>query len=362
VLSLTLTPVAGFAVAFVLAWAATPLARWLAIVVGAIDRPGARKLHAADVPRLGGLAIALGFLVPILLLALRVNLFQGSLYSEPRRLSALLGGGLVILSLGVYDDLQGARAFEKLVVQIPVAALAWWAGLRIGGTAAPSGALVSFAPALSLLVTVGWFVVAINAVNLIDGLDGLASGIALQALAAMGLCAWLRGEPVLALVAVVLAGAVAGFLLHNFHPATIYMGDSGSMFLGWVLAGAAVWSSQKAATAVTLVLPALALGVPLLDTGLAVWRRLLHRKPIMTGDLDHLHHRLLATGYTQPQAVWILYAVSLSFSALSVGVALWGNDRRFAWAALATAAVVALGFSRWLGYPRPRAGGDARGR
>jgi UDP-GlcNAc:undecaprenyl-phosphate GlcNAc-1-phosphate transferase len=344
---LTLTPFAALALAFALAYALTPLVRRLALRLGAIDRSTATKIHAGDVPRLGGLAIAGAFYVPVLGLGLRVNLFEGELYREPRRLAALLVGGVVILGLGVFDDLRGARATQKLAVQVPVAALAWWAGVRIGFTAVPGGYVLVFAPALSLAVTVLWIVGVTNAVNLLDGLDGLASGIVLQALCATAVCAWHREEPALALVAICLSGAVGGFLVHNFHPATIFMGDSGSMFLGYVIGVATAWSSQKAATLIGAALPAVALGLPLLDTSLAMWRRVASGRRVMSGDLDHIHHRLLRRGWSQRRVVLTLYGIGLLFSALSVGLVYSGSSG-LDLPLVAVAGLAALVMARWL--------------
>src|SRR5262249_39738983 len=160
--------------------------------------------------------------------------------------------------LGVYDDLRGARAWQKLLVQIPLALAAWLAGIRVGGATLMQGA-VELAPWVSLVITVAWIVVVVNAINLIDGLDGLASGVAGQGLLVVALCAWLRGSALLVVCALTLAAAVGGFLVHNFHPATIFMGDSGSMLLGWVIAVSTVWSAQKAATFVGVVLPIVSL-------------------------------------------------------------------------------------------------------
>jgi UDP-GlcNAc:undecaprenyl-phosphate GlcNAc-1-phosphate transferase len=352
---LTLTPIAGFAIAFALAVAFTPLARRAAIRLGAVDKRVLTKVHAGDVPRLGGLAIAVAFFVPVLALALRSNLFQQALYRDPLRIAALLGGGLLIFGLGVYDDLRGASAWKKLAVQVPVAAFAWWAGVRIGGTAGPSGNFLVLAPPLSCALTILWLVAVTNAINLIDGLDGLASGIALCALTATAICAWHRGDPILALLAILLAGSIGGFLIHNFHPASIFMGDSGSMLLGWVIGVAAVWSSQKAATLVSMVLPAVALGLPLLDTSLAVWRRIAAGKPVFGGDLDHIHHRLLARGWSQRRTVLTLYGVALLYSGLSVAL-VFAGDRRLEWPLLVAAAALAVAISRWLGYAGARMG------
>jgi UDP-GlcNAc:undecaprenyl-phosphate GlcNAc-1-phosphate transferase len=347
---LTLTPIMGVGLAFLIAYAITPVVVRLARRLGAVDRRSADKIHAREMPRLGGLAIACGFYVPVLGLAFRSNLFSGQIYEQPSRVAALLGGGVAILCLGVYDDLRGARAWQKLVIQVPVAVLAWYAGVRIGGTAAPGkGYLVDFSPALSLVITVAWIVIVVNALNLIDGLDGLASGIALQALVATAIAAWHRDQASLALFALCLSGALGGFLVHNFHPATIFMGDSGSMFLGYVLAISTIWSSQKAATMVGAVLPAIALGVPLLDTSMAVWRRLLRGKNILRGDLDHLHHRLLRLGFTMRGSVLVLYGVGLFFNCLSV-LLVYVSDWRWNWPIIGAGVVVAIAIARWLGY------------
>lgn len=317
---LTLTPIVGLLVAFALAWATTPLVVRLARRLGAMDPTTAKKIHAREIPRLGGLAIACGFYVPILGLFFRNNQFAGEIYQQPGRVVALLGGGLIILALGVFDDLRGAKAWQKLIVQVPVAVLAWWAGIRIGGTAPPGSGLIEFPTLLSLVVTVAWIVVVVNAINLIDGLDGLASGVALQALIVVALCAWHRESAALALFAICLAGSVGGFLVHNFHPASIFMGDSGSMLLGYVLAISTVWASQKAATMVGVVLPVVVLGLPLIDTSMAIWRRFARRVSILSGDLDHIHHRLLGLGWGQRRSVLALYGVSLFFNLLSIAL------------------------------------------
>jgi len=351
---LTLTPLVAAAMAFVLAVVLTPLVVRMARRVGAMDPLRPNKIHAREVPRLGGLAIAIGFFVPILGVALRTNLFSAEIYGEPKRAVALLAGGAAILVLGIYDDLRGARAWQKLIVQIPLGALAWWAGIRIGSSATPAGGVVDFSQLVSLVVTVGWVVTVVNAINLIDGLDGLASGLALQALAVVALSAYLRGNAMLFLFGLTLAASVAGFLVHNFHPATIFMGDTGSMFLGWVIALGTVWASQKAATVVGVVLPALALGLPLLDTSLAIWRRLRRRQPVLSGDLDHIHHRLLRHGWSHRRVVITLYCISLPFSAASAYLVYLG-DSAFHWPALGIAALAALGLAIWFSSIAPAA-------
>jgi UDP-GlcNAc:undecaprenyl-phosphate GlcNAc-1-phosphate transferase len=215
--------------------------------------------------------------------------------------------------------------------------------------------LFVFPTLISLGATVLWIVTVVNAINLIDGLDGLASGVALQVLLATALCAWHRDDPVLALLAICLSGAVSGFLVHNFHPASIFMGDSGSMLLGWVIAVSTAWSSQKAATMVGVVLPVVALALPLLDTSIAFGRRVLGRRNPFRGDLDHVHHRLLRRGWSHRRVVLTLYGVGLFFSVLSV-VLVYSNTPRFDWPLVALAVLATFGFARWLGYLKPGGG------
>jgi UDP-GlcNAc:undecaprenyl-phosphate GlcNAc-1-phosphate transferase len=348
---LTLTPLIGFVLAFLLAIALTPLARLLALTVGAVDQESRHKIHVGQVPRFGGIAIAAAFYLPVAGVALRTNLFAESLYSEPLRILALLGGGLVVLGLGIYDDLRGADAWTKLALQIPVAMMVWWAGVRVTGFSTPTGNELGLDAGTSFVATVLWIVGVVNAINLIDGLDGLASGIALQALGAVAICSWHRNEPTLALLSVVLAGAVGGFLVYNRHPASVFMGDSGSMFLGFVIAVASIWSSQKRATAVGVVLPAVALGLPLLDTSLAVWRRMWSGRRVMIGDLDHIHHRFLALGWSYGKTVLVLYGVGFFFSGLSVLLVLV-DDRRLEVPVAGVALAAALGLAAMLGYLR----------
>jgi UDP-GlcNAc:undecaprenyl-phosphate GlcNAc-1-phosphate transferase len=350
---LALTPFAGFFLAFLIALATTPFVVKLALRRGVVDKKTTGKIHAHEVPRLGGIAIAAGFYVPVLGLALRVNVYQGNVYEQPLRVAALLGGGVVILLLGIYDDLRGARAWQKLMIQIPVAVLVWMAGVRIGGTTGPNGVTMALPAWLSMFATVAWIVIVVNAINLIDGLDGLASGLVLESLVITALCAWHREDPTLALFALCLSGSVAGFLVHNFHPASIFMGDSGSMFLGYVLAVATAWTSQKAATLVGVVLPAVALGLPLLDTWMAIVRRMLRGQQILRGDFDHIHHRLLMRGFGQRRSVLLLYGVGALFNALALAL-IYSAPTWLEWPLVGAAVLGAVAFARWLGPPRER--------
>lgn len=339
---------AGFAFAFLIALVLTPLVRRLALALGALDQLSARKVHSGrQVPRMGGLGIAVAFYGTLMLLwLLHSQLFQGVL-DEGQRVLALLCGGCPILLLGCIDDLRGMRALTKLTVQAAVATSLWWLGLRVDGALSlwTAGALPAWA---SLALTVLWISGVINAVNLIDGLDGLASGVAFFALLATVSIALLRGDLLLALLAATLCGAVLGFLVFNWNPASIFMGDTGSMFLGYVLATTSIWAVQKSATAVLVMFPAVALALPLLDTTLTIGRRILSGRPVMQADRDHVHHRLLGRGLSHRQTVGLLYAVCAVFSGLSVAIAC--ASRALASALLLLSGLFALTLAYALGY------------
>ena len=336
----------------------TPLVRRLALRLGALDPFSARKLALPrPIPRLGGLAVALAFYLSLALLwAAGSVLTRATLAAETPVLTILLAG-LPILLIGALDDLRGLQALPKLSVEIAVSLGLWLAGLRIEptlllGLAPPESSWLAIPllhQGLSCLLTLAWLVGVMNATNLIDGLDGLASGVALFALSTTAVSALVRGDLLLALIACALAGAVAGFLFYNRQPASIFLGDAGSLFLGYLLAATAIWSVRKAATAVLLVGPAVALGLPLLDTSLTISRRLLSGRPLLQGDGDHVHHRLRGRFGTR-RAVFLLYAVCAVFSGLAL-LMLLGN-RVHSRVGLGLAVVFAVGLGYGLGYLR----------
>lgn len=336
----------------------TPVVRSLALRLGALDPFSARKLALPrPIPRLGGLAVALSFYLTLAMLwAAGSVLTRATLAAETPVLTILLAG-LPILLIGALDDLRGLQALPKLSVEIAVSLGLWLVGLRIDptlilGLAPPDASWLAnpiVGQGLSCLLTLAWLVGVMNATNLIDGLDGLASGVALFALSTTAVAALVRGDLLLALIACALAGAVAGFLVYNRQPASIFLGDAGSLFLGYLLAATAIWSVRKAATAVLLVGPAVALGLPLLDTSLTISRRLLSGRPIMQGDGDHVHHRLRGRFGTR-RAVFLLYAVCAVFSGLALLMLLGG--RGHSRAGLGLAVIFALGLGYGLGYLR----------
>ena len=326
----------------------TPVARRVSVLVGAVDRPDERKVHRKPMPRLGGLAIVTAFVVPVLLVYLFNPALRIAMGLEGWSMAALLGGGLLIALLGALDDIRGLRARTKFVVQLAVAAGAWALGARIEHMGLPFLGVIDFPAWLGFLVTVLWIAGVINALNLIDGLDGLAAGVAfIVAVTNIALAARGGNQAALFLSSAV-AGAVVGFLLFNWNPAIVFMGDTGSMFLGYVLATTAVMTSQKVSTAVAMVVPIIALGVPVLDTLLAMVRRFLERRPLFSPDKGHLHHRLLRLGLTQKRAVLIIYALCIVFAAAAILMTSRNNVETAV--ALGIVVVVVVGIVRFFGF------------
>jgi UDP-GlcNAc:undecaprenyl-phosphate GlcNAc-1-phosphate transferase len=340
--------------AMVATWVVTPLVIRLAHGLGALDLPGARKIHDQPVPRIGGLAVYLGFLAGLALAGyLAGTLGDMARVAVYRGLTIAATGMLVA---GLIDDLWGLSFRWKFAAQIAAASYVWTCGFQIENVTNPLGGTLHLG-VWSLPLTVLWIVGITNAVNLIDGLDGLATGTALITTAAVAVIAVTRAEIGTAGACVALAGSLVGFLYYNFNPARIFLGDSGSMFLGFVLAVTAVRGSQKGTTAVALIVPLLVLGLPVLDTSLAILRRLNRlrsrgaRSPnaaryvlrnlheVFLPDRGHIHHRLLEIGLSHRRAVVTLYAVAVAFALCAFGLVLLHN----AW--LATVLVGALASS-----------------
>jgi len=315
------TAAVAFVAAALVAAILTPLVRALAHRRGWLDHAlSARKVHGKPVPRLGGIAIVLAFYAPIVALLLVSSAVGQQWWFARDQATAFLVGGLAIAALGVWDDLRGMNAKVKFAVQFLVAGFLYAAGARVTEITNPFGEAIQLGY-FALPFTLLWITGVINAMNLIDGLDGLAGGIAFTAIATTFAIAASRPEPLMMLASAALAGAVAGFLFYNFNPATIFMGDSGSMFLGYVLAATAVMSHQKSSTAVAIVVPIIALGVPIADTLLAMIRRALRGVPIFQADRSHIHHRLLDLGLSHRQAVLVLYGASTVLGLVAIAMA-----------------------------------------
>jgi UDP-GlcNAc:undecaprenyl-phosphate GlcNAc-1-phosphate transferase len=340
--------VAAFLVAALIAALLTPIMRWLGLRLGAVSVAGGRHVHQSKIPRLGGIAIAIALLTPVVGLLL-VNGAVAALFHESSGLAfGLMIGGLSMCILGAVDDIRGLGAGPKLAVQVGAACVAFGFGFRIEAIHLPFIGDLSMG-VFALPVTLLWIVGVTNAVNLIDGLDGLAAGVAFFAAATNFVVAYISGSVVVAVLTASMMGALVGFLFYNFNPARIFMGDSGSNFLGFVLATTSLaGSSQKASTAVSLLVPVVALGVPIFDTLFTIVRRWLERRPLFSPDRGHVHHRLLDMGITHRRAVLILYGISVVFTGAAIGISLGRS-----WAvgvALLAATAVLIGFVRSLGY------------
>ncbi len=305
-----------FATALVVALLATPIVRGFAHGRSWLDQPGGRKVHAVPIPRLGGVAMAIAFGTAMgvaILLSPDLDAVGGL---RPNRAPAILAGASLLLVVGVIDDIRGMRALVKLTFQVAAAVIAWWMGLRIEWLFLPWD-MVNVG-VLTLPLTVAWIVGVINAVNLIDGLDGLASGVALTALGAFGLLAAVDGvDPTLPLIAAMI-GAAVGFLAYNLHPATIIMGDTGSMFLGFVIGALAISITQDGVNPVAPWVPIIALGLPIADTAWAVVRRTAAGEHFFVADRGHIHHQLLRVGLSQRDAMLLLTAVSAGLAVVAV--------------------------------------------
>jgi UDP-GlcNAc:undecaprenyl-phosphate GlcNAc-1-phosphate transferase len=328
----------------------TPVVRAAAVQLGAIDRGGSRHVHRGGVPRLGGVALLIAG-AGALLLAQAVGIgVLDLLTAYGWRLEWLAAGALVIVVLGSVDDLRGVGPLAKLAWQTLAAVIAVWGGFGFAALTNPFGDGVVWLGALGGLLSVIWILVVTNAFNLIDGLDGLAAGTGLIAAVTLFLVALAEGRPDAAAMAALLAGLLTGFLRFNFAPASIFLGDAGSLLLGYVLAVLSIQSLQKGPTAVVILVPILTLGLPILEAAVTIARRWLVAgiASIFRADREHIHHRLLALGMTDRRAVLLLYGVCAAFGALAllaIGSRALGNAAIVAGAALLAA--IAL---RRLGY------------
>jgi UDP-GlcNAc:undecaprenyl-phosphate GlcNAc-1-phosphate transferase len=296
-----------FILAVALATILTPLAIILAGKWGIIDYPGDRRVHSFPIPRLGGAAIFLAFWLAVVLTI-----------DVDRMIAGLFFGSLLIFAVGMVDDIKGLSPLAKFFWQLLAAIVPLFFGLAVEQVTLPFLGEIYLGMAIGYAFAVIWIVGLVNTVNISDGLDGLAAGICF--IAALILC-WsaLRIEqftPAYLLLA--LAGVALGFLFYNYHPAKIFMGDSGSMFLGYILGAVSIWGLLKTATILGLVFPLLVLGMPLTDVLFAIIRRSWKGLSIARADRGHLHHRLLDAGLSQKQAVLILYAISLCFGLAAI--------------------------------------------
>ena len=306
----------AFIIAAGMALLVTPGVIYLAKKTGALDKPDARKVHKNPIPRIGGLGIYLAFMAAMAAVLALVPVDV----EVKQEILGLMVSGTIIVIIGLVDDYTNLPAKVKLLGQIVAACvLVLGFDVRIDFITDPFGDYL-FLEFLAVPATLFWIVGLTNTVNLIDGLDGLAAGVSTIAAVTIFLVALQQGFMLVAVLTAALAGAAFGFLYYNFNPARIFMGDSGSMFLGFMLAGISVIGAVKSAATIALIVPILALGLPIMDTTFAIVRRYRGGVPIFKPDKGHLHHRLLDLGFTQRQAVLLMYVISalLGLSAVAL--------------------------------------------
>lgn len=315
-------------VAFAGSFALTPYARKLSCQFGLVDKPNERKVHNGSIPRGGGIAIYFGFLLGFVFLG-----------AADRQIFGFLLASLIIVTMGLFDDRYGLRATLKFFIQSIAAMVAIYFGILINMDLVLVGRLAEYG-FLAVPLTFLWLVGVTNAVNIIDGLDGLAAGISTIAAFAVATVAFLSGANPIGALALIVGFAALGFLPHNFN-SRIFMGDSGSLFLGFSLAALSIMGSLKLAASFSLLVPLMILLVPVFDTTFAIFRRAIRRKPIFEGDRRHFHHRLLDLGFSSRQAVYFIYLLSIIFA----GLAIYTSEVRNRYGYIAFAVSVVILFS-----------------
>lgn len=306
----------AIAVAFIASIIFTPLVRKLAFRIGAVDQPNYRKVHMSIMPRIGGLAIFGSFIIGYVLLR-----------PEDTHATGILVGAVIIILTGFLDDMLEITAKAKYIGQLAAAlVVVTWGGLQIDFINLPFGGQLEFGY-LSIPITIIWIVGITNAINFIDGLDGLAAGVSSIALVTLAIMAIIMGNPFVVAVASILAASSLGFLVFNFYPAKIFMGDTGALFLGYMISVLALLGFKNVAV-VSLVIPVIMLGVPISDTFFAIVRRIRMKQKISSPDKSHLHHCLLNSGFSHRQAVLIIYTLAALFGLAAIlfsQATVWGS-------------------------------------
>lgn len=316
---MTLIFLGTFTGSLLLSFVLTKLVRDTAVRKGWLAPPASgRHLHNEAIPRLGGVAIVFSFLIATGM-ALFINKFllHSTTSFSLAPLATILPPAILVFVLGIYDDRCGASPLLKFLVQGVAGAMLFAGGLRILALPVLFGTH-QFSWITGLALTILWVIAITNAFNLIDGLDGLAAGSALFSTLVVFVVALLGNMSLISLVALALAGAILGFLRYNFNPATIFLGDCGSLFIGFMLSSLALFGAQKAPTLVAVAIPVVSFGLPILETSLSVMRRMISGRPIFSADREHIHHKLLQRGMSHRQVVIVLYGVSAIFALLSL--------------------------------------------
>lgn len=309
-----------FLIASSISYLLTLVIRRISTQLGLLDHPDERKIHKLAVPYLGGISVFFGFMMA---LGVALHLDRGFRSEFSLEFVGLFVATSIILLLGIFDDLGGSNANIKLAFQTVAATVLWGYGFEISKISSPFGGSIELGSGFGWLVTVIWFWAVVNAMNLIDGLDGLCAGIGAISATTLFLAGMIRGEAVLPFLAIALAGSLLGFLPHNIHPARIFLGDTGSLTIGFLIAAMSLISYTKASAAVGLLVPIATLAFPVTDTLMAMIRRKRLKKHIFQADRMHIHHRLLNL-MPHKRAVFFLYIVSAYASAL--GLAMISSD------------------------------------
>ena len=316
---------AVFFISLVLTLILTPLGRALAFKLGAVDKPSKRKIHKDIIPRFGGFAIFISFFIAVVFALISIRTFGVKLSDkEILGLVGVLYGGALITLIGLIDDLNGISALWKLAGQAIASSIAVYFGAQILFVSTPFTKVLMLG-AWAVPVTIIWMVAMTNAINLIDGLDGLASGITLIAGATLFVVAIKMQQYDSAILLAALIGTAAGFLRYNFFPASIFLGDSGSLFFGFMLACASIVGVLKSTLVIALIIPIVVLGIPIYDTANAIFRRAISGRPIFEADKKHIHHKLLKAGFNQRQVVVMIYIACLILSVAALSAAVFDN-------------------------------------
>ncbi len=305
-----------FLTSFFVAIMLTPLIRKLALKHNIVDHPGVRKIHQKLIPRLGGLAIFGGFVFALLL----ISQLHGLVLDN--NIFTVLLGGLAVVLLGLIDDIIGLKAPVKLFFEILIAVVVVWAGVKISFIYNPFTLKIINIGFIGSFLSVALILVLMNTINLIDGLDGLASGVTVISALSLFIISLFLGQHYSAILLIALAGATVGFLKYNFNPASIFMGDSGSLFLGYILATASILGVLKSSLVISLSIPILSLLLPIGDTVFAIVRRVKNKRHIFRADNEHIHHKLLFKGYSQRDAVIVLYWTAALLNLMAILISL----------------------------------------
>jgi UDP-GlcNAc:undecaprenyl-phosphate/decaprenyl-phosphate GlcNAc-1-phosphate transferase len=300
---------------FLIAIAITPLVIKFAHLIGATDKPNHRKVHQKLMPRIGGLAIYISFIIGFLIIR----------PTDEFALPIILGS-IVIIITGFFDDIFEISPKVKMLGQLIAALIVVFGGVQVEFINLPFGGQLEFGY-FSIPLTVLWIIGITNAVNLIDGLDGLAAGVSSIALITISFMAFLKGDVFVMSIGLIVLASTIGFLFYNFHPAKIFMGDTGALFLGYLISVLALLGFKNV-TMISLIIPLIILGVPISDTFFAIVRRKVNKQPLSAPDKSHLHHCLLRSGFTHKQTVLIIYAIAVMFAVAAVIFSMatvWGS-------------------------------------